>query len=238
VAVAVGGAVLDAAEIGATIAVAGPVVGGAVVAEAFETGKRVDQLLTSGGDPAPTSPDGPPNDEPPRQESQPGGAPSNPPVTTTMDPAPGGSVTGDFEPVPNDPAKVEDLKAQENALQSLSDRGMKIDRNPKVENFPDLKDQVTEGKKPDAMIYDATGKPVAFADVYSPRGANLNNIYGVVEEKSLTQGPSVIVNLEQSSASVQDVAAQFKDVRPPKLRDLYIIGKDKSVTHLTWPSGG
>ncbi|WP_141749455.1 hypothetical protein [Duganella phyllosphaerae] len=71
----------------------------------------------------------------------------------------------------------------------------------------------------------------ALADVYSPSGSNVLTIRDTIDDKVKRQAPNIVINLEDSSLSISDVA-QFIQRNPVDKLESLIIIKDGNVVLL------
>jgi RHS repeat-associated protein len=129
-----------------------------------------------------------------------------------------GSLRGKEKPIPqgSDPEPARATQRENEAAKTLSqyyDVEQLPEKNPKGQRNPDLTVSGTIG------------------DVYSPKDANLNNIYSTIEEKAQTQGRTVVVNLNDSPYTPEQVIKDVQDAPIAKLNDLYVI-KNGNVTHI------
>ncbi len=144
----------------------------------------------------------------------------------TLSPSESGSLKGQpkkIEPNLDNGGKLAIQRENESA-KTLSEHGQAVEQLP--EKGP------TGQPNPDIEIDGVKG------DVYSPQGSNLNTISREIVRKSSWTGPTVVVNLTDSTVTIEALVAEIKASPGNALRDLYIIkpGSDgvAIVKHLTF----
>ncbi|WP_019637138.1 hypothetical protein [Paenibacillus fonticola] len=134
----------------------------------------------------------------------------------------GGKPKGKYEkPDPNDPRPKE---LQNEAADFLASKGYDIKMLPDTKGGNGF--GIKKTSSPDFLI---DGK--AF-DCYSPKANTpVRNIWDTVKGKTEKQASRIVINLDDFSGSVDDVAKQFKEYKIDTLEELLII-KDGKVIRL------
>jgi filamentous hemagglutinin len=131
---------------------------------------------------------------------------------------------GELKGVPEVPPKnanaemVRSIDRQNEAAKTLSEHGLEVEQLPNTGR---------PGPNPDLKINGET------ADVYSPKTQNMNTIRSTIESKATTQADHVVVNLDDSPVSSQQLISSLKGDPVPGAKDVYVI-KGSTVTKVSY----